>query len=72
MKDKMFPLQKILYGEKSEIPWEYAEEAYKEYASMYGNEQSLKRLGERGGFGVTEIILLLYKRIQRLGDKRDE
>lgn len=65
---KKFPIQgKETYtGERVRIPWEYAEEAYKEYSTQYGTDQSLERLAEREGFGVFEIIDLLVKRIRRI------
>lgn len=37
------------------IPWWLAEEAYLEYSKLYGSEQSLERLAERGGFYVEEM-----------------
>lgn len=48
------------------VPREVAEEAYKEYAAQFGTSQSLDRLNERGGFGVSEIAILLFERIKRL------
>ncbi len=42
-----------------EIPWEVAEQAFEVYAKIYGNHQSLKRIAERGGFGVFEMDLFL-------------
>jgi hypothetical protein len=59
-----FPIQKDLG--KSKVPLCVAEEAYKEYSARYGKSQSLERLGERGGFGVSEIAILLYDRCKRL------
>ena len=47
------------------IPKLVAEEAYKEYAARYGSSQSLDRLSERGGFGASEIAILLFQRIKR-------
>ena len=41
------------------VDWHLAEEAYVEYARRYGKSQSLERLGERGGFGWSEIENLL-------------
>lgn len=58
---KTFPLQV-----QKDVPLVVAEEAYKEYSKRYGTEQTLKRLGERGGFGGAEIAILLFERIQRL------
>ena len=49
---KMFPLQKC---DVSEIPWRVAEKAYQEYSRLYGTDQSLERLAERGGFGEWEM-----------------
>ena len=50
MNSKMFPIQK-----SNPIPWEEAERAYRTYARLYGGNQSLERLAERGGFGVREF-----------------
>ena len=60
---KTFPLQ--LESAES-LPKIVAEEAYKEYSARYGRQQSLKRLGERGGFGSAEIAILLFHRIERV------
>lgn len=66
--EKKFPIQgrENYSGEPVRIPWNYAEEAYKEYSAQYGTQQSLERLAERHGFGVFEIIDLLVKRIRRI------
>lgn len=48
------------------IDKEIAEEAYKQYTYLYGKDQSFKRLHERGGFGVIELVTLLFQRIKRL------
>ncbi len=37
------------------IPWRLAVCAYNEYSRLYGTQQSLERLAERGGFGWTEF-----------------
>lgn len=44
----------------------FARSAYVEYCAQGHGDQSFERLHERGGFGVTEIMLLLCERIQRL------
>jgi hypothetical protein len=51
---KKFPL---LGGQSNigSIPWWIAEQAYIGYASKYGDQQSLERLAERGGFGIEEM-----------------
>lgn len=49
-KDKTFPL---LDGPR--ISWSIAAKAYEKYASLYGTGQPLKRIAERGGFGVGEM-----------------
>jgi hypothetical protein len=41
------------------IPWIVAEKAYAAYAARYGQDQSLERLAERGGFCVEEMDELL-------------
>lgn len=64
--ERQFPIQGSENGKPISIPWSYAEEAYKEYSAQYGTRQSLERLAERCGFGVSEIIDLLVKRIRRI------
>lgn len=61
---KTFPIQ--TRDACDSLPWAVAEEVYKEYAAQYGKEQSLERLAQRGGFGTTETIILLFERIKRL------
>jgi hypothetical protein len=55
----------------TDIPKVIAQEAYKEYADQGHGAQSFDRLHERGGFGDTEIILLLFERIQRLSHTQE-
>ncbi len=43
------------------IPWWLAEIAYEHYVKLFGKEQSLERLAERGGFGRDELLTLLRK-----------
>lgn len=45
----------------STIPWWLAEIAYEYYAECYGKNQSLERIGERGGFGREELVSLLRR-----------
>ena len=63
---RQFPIQGGMRGEKpfgncdvSKVPWWLAEIAYAHYASLFGTQQSLERLAERGGFGREEFVLLL-------------
>lgn len=49
--DRRFPL----LGGRGSIPWSIAEEAYAEYARLYGSTQSLERLAQRGGFAPEEL-----------------
>lgn len=45
-------------------PWitmERAKEIYAEYSCMFGTHQSLQRLGERGGFGYSEVDYIAKK-----------
>ncbi len=51
---KKFPLLGDT-GNIGSIPWWVAEQAYIVYASKYGDQQSLERLAERGGFGIEEM-----------------
>ena len=64
---KTAPVQKIAgYTGDGRIPFEVAEEAYKEYSAVYGTRQTLERLNQRGGFGAEELMILLYDRCKRL------
>lgn len=45
----------------SSIPWWLAEEAYAYYSKCFGTSQSLETLAARGGFGRTELLMLLRK-----------
>ena len=62
---RVFPLQK-----SEDLPWEVAEEAYLEYSKRYGDQQSLERLAKRGGFGGSEIAILLFQRIKRIQQEK--
>jgi hypothetical protein len=53
--DRRFPIQGGLT-----ISWNAAEIAYAGYSRLYGTEQSLQRLAERGGFGLQEFVGLVY------------
>jgi len=57
MPEKRFPIQDGLT-----IPWSLAEIAYVMYQRLYGSGQSLEELAKRGGFGVTELAVLLAGR----------
>lgn len=52
---------KMQRPKRSTVPWWLAEEAYRYYVERFGNQQSLERLAERGGFGRKELILLLRR-----------
>jgi len=49
-RDKLFPMQ-----DGPDIPFYLAEHIYQAYSAVYGTSQSLKRIGERGGFAWSEI-----------------
>jgi hypothetical protein len=49
--DKQFP---ILDSDQT-IPYFIAFAAYKKYVSIFGNIQTLERLGDRGGFSRAEL-----------------
>lgn len=65
MAEKTFPIQAEIQGKSSwpatKIPWWLAEIAYKHYVELFGGNQSLERLAERGGFGREELLKLLRK-----------
>lgn len=63
---KKFPIQPDYDKKFREIDWDIAKVAYKEYKAQYGNSQSLERMAERGGFGVEELVNLLYNWIVRM------
>ena len=50
---KWFPIQR-----STPIRWHLAQRAYDTYARLYGTEQTLERLAERGGFGLQEFACL--------------
>lgn len=59
---KMFPIQRSYTKQKphpTSIPWEVADLAYSVYSNLYGRDQSLERMAERGGFGAKEMDELL-------------
>lgn len=51
------------------IPRIVAEEAYKEYAAQHGSSQTFELLCARGGFGQSELAILLFNRIKRLEER---
>lgn len=51
--ERQFPMQ-----DGPPIPWSLAERIYFVYHDLFGNEQTLERLAERGGFGWAEIPFL--------------
>lgn len=67
---KVAPIQ-VTQSARS-IPLEVAAEAWKEYAAQGHGRQSLERLCERGGFGASEMAILLYERIKRIESTRME
>jgi hypothetical protein len=85
--DKLFPIQSQR-GAKPHplrIPWSVAELAYSVYSGLYGRDQSLERLAERGGFGPGEMdeflpdwrercdeIVALYQRCETETKRTDE
>lgn len=50
---RRFPIQTGL-----SVSWAAAERAYATYAAMFGRQQTLERLAERGGFGLREYCWL--------------
>jgi hypothetical protein len=56
-----FPLQadRGLENPIRTIPWHIAEKAYADYSRKFGTDQTLKHLGERGGFGNGEMDMFL-------------
>ena len=62
---RVFPIQAEIGGRErlpaTEIPWWLAEIAYEHYVELFGTQQSLERLAERGGFGREELMRLLRR-----------
>jgi hypothetical protein len=57
-RERMFPVSTMDPYPKpypAQIPWSVAELAYSQYTAKFGNDQSLERLAERGGFGPAEL-----------------
>lgn len=58
-KARVFPIIADLGGKVKahplRVPWSVAEKAFSVYSGLYGNEQSLDRLAERGGFHAGEM-----------------
>jgi hypothetical protein len=57
MQERMFPMQ---HG--PDIPWSIAEEIYDLYAFLFGSDQSMERMAERGGFSWGEVGLFYTHR----------
>lgn len=58
---RAFPIQATAghgYPARS-VEWSVAERAYAVYSAMYGTQQSLERLAERGGFDNSELDVFL-------------
>lgn len=53
LRERQFPMQ-----DGPAIPWSMAERIYFVYADLFGTDQSLERLAERGGFFWGEIPIL--------------
>ena len=49
----------VIHNKFCAIPWWLAEAAYSVYVKKFGDQQSLERLSERGGFGRAELLWLL-------------
>ena len=61
MSEELFPIQAERGAEPHpmKVPWHIAELAYSVYAAKYGQEQSLERMAERGGFAPSEMDMFL-------------
>lgn len=63
-RQKNFPIQGSFGPKKYErtvIPYWLAEVAYEYYVEKFGNQQSLERLMQRGGFGREELVALIRR-----------
>lgn len=52
------------------VPWSDAQKAYAQYVKLFGNQQSLERLEERGGFGIGEFCCL-YLALNPMGMSKE-
>lgn len=50
---RRFPMQR-----GPDIDWTTAEKIYAMYSALYGTQQSLERLAQRGGFGWKEVEVI--------------
>lgn len=49
----LFPMQR-----GPAIPWSMADKIYEAYSALYGTQQSVERLAERGGFSWREVEVI--------------
>ena len=64
---RYFPMQ-----DGPKIPWSLAETIYKVYKDLFGNDQSLERLAERGGFGWSEVSIFYERHRKRFGRQAEK
>lgn len=62
---KRFPIQDV-----GTVSWAAAEHAYRNYVRHYGNDQSLERIAQRGGFALGEFADLFFGYDGRSPDHR--
>ena len=62
---RRFPIQVGTGYNTGSISWVDAEKIYAVYADLYGTEQSLERLAERGGFGIEEVFYICQQYVER-------
>lgn len=53
-----------------QIPWRLAEIAYRAYRRRYGNDQTIERMAQRGGFGWAEWAALFAEELAYEAEKR--
>lgn len=51
------------------INWATAGKIYKIYSALYGTQQSLEKLGSRGGFGWNEVDLMCRRYDDQFGTR---
>ena len=52
------------------IDWTTAEELYTVYSCLFGTDQSLERIAERGGFGWGEVPIMLERHKEKVRERR--
>jgi hypothetical protein len=61
----LFPVSRFPMQDGPTVDMQTATEIYRVYVCLYGNRQTLEGLGQRGGFGWSEVELMWRKHAQQ-------